>query len=144
VIQLLLLGLILVAGFVGGGGWTREPRYATTIVAAFLLLGGGALALAGLLHLGASLTPLPHPRDGGRLVETGAYALVRHPIYGGLVLGSLGYGLLCASPLAIAGALVLLGFFRLKSAREEIWLGERYPAYEAYAARTKRMLPFIY
>jgi protein-S-isoprenylcysteine O-methyltransferase Ste14 len=77
-------------------------------------------------------------------VETGAYRLVRHPIYGGLVAASLGWGLLTASAPALAGAAVLLAFFRLKSAREEAWLVARYPGYAAYRGRTRRMLPFLY
>ncbi len=77
-------------------------------------------------------------------MDTGAYAKVRHPIYGGLVLGATGYALVTASPVALLGAGVLLVFFRLKSGREEQWLRDRYPDYVAYAARTRRMLPGIY
>ena len=51
---------------------------------------------------GENLTPFPEPLPGARLVESGAYRLVRHPIYGGLILGALGWGLLTASPLALA------------------------------------------
>ena len=144
VIQFVILGLIAVAGFAGGGGWVRETRFATTVVAAFLLVAGGVLALKGILDLSDSLTPLPHPRDGASLVDTGSYALVRHPIYGGLVIGSIGWALLTASILALLGAMLLLGFFRLKSEREEAWLAQRYPGYTAYRARTRRMIPFIY
>ncbi|MEO5965447.1 MAG: isoprenylcysteine carboxylmethyltransferase family protein [Candidatus Limnocylindrales bacterium] len=144
VIQLVLLALLLVAGFVGGGAWTREIRSATTAVGVLLGAAGGFLAFKGVVDLREALTPLPHPRDGARLVDTGAYALVRHPIYGGLVMGATGWGLLTASPLALVGALVLLAFFRLKSEREEAWLAERYDAYDAYRARTKRMLPRLY
>jgi len=70
--------------------------------------------------------------------------MVRHPIYGGIVIASLGWGLATASVAAVVGALVILAFFRLKSAREEAWLAERYAGYDAYRGRTRRMLPFVY
>lgn len=142
-IQFLLLGLVVLAGVAG-------PTYAgpfSTLarVTGFALVAAGLiLATRGLLDLRDALTPLPHPRDGAELVDTGSYALVRHPIYGGLVLAAAGYALVAGSPLALAGAALLLGFFRLKSGREEIWLRERYPAYETYAAGTKRIIPWLY
>ena len=105
---------------------------------------GLVLAFRGLVDLREALTPLPHPRDGASLVDTGSYRLVRHPIYGGIILGATGYGLVTASPPAILGAAALLGFFRLKSAREELWLEQRYPDYPAYRQRTRRMIPYLY
>jgi len=139
----MLLGLVVLAGVAG-------PTYAGPFSAAAraaglaLVVTGLVLAAWGLLDLRDALTPLPHPRDGAELVDTGSYRLVRHPIYGGIVLGSTGYALVVGSPLALAGAAILLAFFRLKSGREEAWLREHYPAYEAYATRTKRMIPWIY
>ena len=129
VIQFLLLGLVVLAGIAG-------PTYAgpfSTLarVAGFaLMIAGLVLAARGLLDLRDALTPLPHPRDGAELVDTGSYSLVRHPIYGGLVLAAAGYALVAGSPLALAGgARSCSAFFRLKSGREEAWLRERYPAY---------------
>ena len=89
VIQFVLLGLIAWAGTLGPA-WDGTARTVTTIAGAALLAAGGILAAKGLLDLRDALTPLPHPRDGAELVDTGSYALVRHPIYGGLVLGALG------------------------------------------------------
>ncbi len=143
VIQFLLLGLVALAGVAGpvyAGPFSMAARAAGVV----LVLAGLVLASRGLLDLRDALTALPHPRDGAQLVDTGAYALVRHPIYGGLVLGAVGWALVTASPLALAAAAGLLGFFRLKSGREEAWLRDRYPGYGAYAARTKRMLPWVY
>ena len=77
-------------------------------------------------------------------METGAYRLARHPIYGGIILGSVGWGLLTASPLALGLAAVLFGFFDLKSRREEAWLAERFGGYAAYRTRTKRFIPWLY
>lgn len=142
-IQVVLFVLIAAAG-VAGPALTGAPRAVLAVAGGVLLAAGLYLALRGVVDLRESLTALPHPRDGARLVDSGAYARVRHPIYGGIVAGATGYALLTASPLALLGAGLLLVFFRLKSGREEEWLRERYPAYEAYAARTRRMLPGIY
>jgi protein-S-isoprenylcysteine O-methyltransferase Ste14 len=108
-------------------------------------MGVGALLVGrGLLDLGPNLTPVPAPRDDARLVESGSYASVRHPIYGGLIATAVGWALVMASPLALLLAFVLAGFFELKSRREEAWLRERYGGYPAYMERTRRFFPGIY
>jgi protein-S-isoprenylcysteine O-methyltransferase Ste14 len=137
VIQFVLLAAVAVSGLAG-------PAWVTTVLGAVLLAAGLLLAFRGVVNLRDALTPLPHPRDGASLVDTGSYRLVRHPIYGGIIVGAAGWGLVTASPLALVGAAVLLGFFRLKSAREELWLEARYPSYAAYRARTRRLIPFVY
>lgn len=119
-------------------------RWMAAALGAALIVIGAALALRGLADLGTNLTPVPYPRPGSRLVEGGVYRHLRHPIYAGIVAGSLGWGLLAATPLTVALALVLGGWFDLKSRREEAWLRERYPGYAAYAARTRRFVPRIY
>ncbi len=109
---------------------------------------GGAGILAALVaggRLGRSLTMLPKPRVDGELVETGLYRLVRHPIYGAGLLAFAGYSLATTSwpSLALTGVLALL--WEGKSRREEAWLAERYPGYEAYRRKTRRkFLPGIY
>jgi len=143
VLQFVLLALVAVAGL-AGPAWDGAARVVTNVLGAVLMALGLVLAFRSLVDLREALTPLPHPRDGASLVDTGSYRLVRHPIYGGIVIGATGYGLVTASPLAIVGAAALLGFFRLKSAREEVWLEQRYPGYPAYRLRTRRMIPFLY
>ncbi len=141
-IQALLLVAIGLAGKVGPG-WDGPLRVVTGGTGIALLAGGGALALRGSRDLRAALTPLPYPRQDAELVRTGVYAKVRHPIYGGLVLAAVGFGLLTASLVALALAAVLLGFLLLKSRREEAWLMVRYPEYNAYRAETRRLIPWI-
>jgi protein-S-isoprenylcysteine O-methyltransferase Ste14 len=142
-IQGVLLLAVALAGR-AGPAWDGTTRAASTVGGVALLGIGGLLALRGLVDLREALTPFPHPREGARLVETGVYRLARHPIYGGLVVGSAGYALVTASVVALGGAALLLAFFRLKSGREEAWLEARYPGYAAYRERTRRMIPGIY
>jgi protein-S-isoprenylcysteine O-methyltransferase Ste14 len=141
-IQGLLLVAIAAAGLLGPA-WTNGIRVATSIGGALLIAGGLALAVRGIRDLREALTPLPYPRADADLVETGVYARVRHPIYGGLVVAAAGWGLLTASPAALAGTALLLGFFELKSRREEAWLEDRFAGYAAYRARTRRLIPWI-
>jgi protein-S-isoprenylcysteine O-methyltransferase Ste14 len=111
---------------------------------AALIAGGGALVIRGALDLRENLTAFPRPLPEARLVDTGSYGLVRHPIYGGLVVVTAGWGLATASPVALAGAALLFVFFDLKARREERWLAERFEGYAAYRSRTRKLLPWVY
>jgi protein-S-isoprenylcysteine O-methyltransferase Ste14 len=144
VLQLGILGLLVIAGLVSWGTWDGPLAAVTSLLGLALLLAGVLLAGRGLLDLGGNLTPVPHPRDDAQLVETGVYALARHPIYGGQVIGAVGWGLLAASLPTLALAVGLGVFFDLKSRREEVWLRQRYPGYEGYVTRTRRLIPWLY
>jgi protein-S-isoprenylcysteine O-methyltransferase Ste14 len=111
-----------------------------------LIAVGGAVAASGLLELqrAAALTPLPYPRPEGRLVESGAYRFVRHPIYGGLILATVGWAVLRTSPLAFVAAVALAIVFDLKRRREEAWLLAHHPGYRAYQGRTRALIPGLY
>jgi protein-S-isoprenylcysteine O-methyltransferase Ste14 len=97
-----------------------------------------------MLALGRNLTPFPKPIEGGELVTHGPYRFVRHPIYAGLIFGTLGWALFRANLLGLALAVLLFIFFDLKSRREERWLCEAYPDYEAYQQRVKKLVPWVY
>lgn len=143
-LQALLLLLIVAAGLGASDAWAGPAALVGAIGGVSLIVPGGVLAVRGVLDLGRGLTPMPRPRDGSQLVQAGAYQLARHPIYGGLTFAAAGWGLLMASPLALVLSVVLLGFFDLKSRREEVWLTERYPDYAAYRDRTRRLIPGLY
>ena len=109
---------------------------------------GGALAGAGLglsiwgaRSLGPSLTPGTEPLPGAPLVTRGAYAHMRHPIYGGLVLMLAGYTIAWANwTLGLAVGVLALKYFAGKARAEEEWLTERYPQYQRYALTVRRRL----
>ena len=142
-IQGVLLVVVAAAGWSLGPDWSGPLRLAGIVVGIVLIMGGIVLAIRGVVDLGGAMTPLPRPREGAELVETGAYALVRHPIYGGLILAAFGWAIVQASIVAVALAVALAAFFRLKSAREEAWLEQRFPTYVAYRARTRRLIPWL-
>jgi protein-S-isoprenylcysteine O-methyltransferase Ste14 len=104
------------------------------------LLGSGISQLRGA----RALTAVPHPLPDAALAERGAYRLVRHPIYGGLILVSLGLAVITPWLGTFGGVALLAVVLDLKRRREELWLADKYPGYAAYRKRTKALIPFLY
>jgi protein-S-isoprenylcysteine O-methyltransferase Ste14 len=111
-----------------------------------VIFGLFAIILLGrsLFDLGQNLTPLPHPKDDGQLVQTGIYSLVRHPIYSGVIDLALAYASWEMSWVHFCGAIALFLFFDAKASKEETWLTERFPDYAHYRVSVKKLLPWIY
>ena len=107
-------------------------------------LGGLYLFGDGVGRLGRQITPFPKPVEEGEVKRIGAYALVRHPMYGGVLLLTLGWSL-ASSPLALAPWTAAVVFLDTKRRREEAWLAEKHPEYEEYRASVRHsLLPFVW
>lgn len=118
---------------------------AASAVGFALMVAGAGLLFVGIASLGRrNITPLPYPREEGELAETGAYRLVRHPMYGGGVMFAFGWTIWVRGPLTLVYALALFVFVDFKSRREERWLRAKFPGYGRYAARVRRLIPFLY
>lgn len=113
---------------------------------ALALCGGTALLLGGLgsMHIREYLTPLPYPVDHSQLVQSGAYAWVRHPLYSSLLFAGLGWTLFSLSLSHLAIMAVGFFFFDYKASKEEAWLAERHPEYLDYAKRVRKFIPWVY
>lgn len=102
---------------------------------------GMTWALYSLTYLGRRFSIVPEARG---LVTSGPYRLVRHPIYLGEIVA--GFGLVLPtlfSPHILLFA-VFLGAQVVRVHFEERILGSTYPQYEAYAAHTRRLIPFVF
>lgn len=129
----------------GWPAWPEPVARVATVVGIALLAVGLVLFLAGALSLGRrNLTPLPAPREHATLVGSGAYAWVRHPLYGGGILIGYGYALVVQGWLTLAYATALLVFGDRKAAREERWLVETFPDYPEYRRQVRKLIPFLY
>jgi len=113
---------------------------------------GTALTVAGLAFavwarrvLGRNWSAIVTLKHGHELVTRGPYALVRHPIYTGLLLGFLGSAIARGHRSGlVAVALFFLAALR-KYRMEECWMHERFgDAYEAYRSRVKAIVPFVF
>ena len=111
-----------------------------TLLAFGFTLSGTLLAFWSAWYLGKSFSLLPQART---LVTTGPYRFVRHPIYLGGLLITVGEVWLRFSPLVIGlnALFVVAQIVRLRY--EEEILDRTFPEYRAYRARTSALIPGI-
>lgn len=115
-------------------------------VSAWLFIGFAAyLGSGALLALGRSLSIFPRPLDDAELVRSGPYRLLRHPIYGALILGTFGWSLWREHFPGLILSVILAVFFDRKSRHEERLLLQRYPDYADFQRKVRRrLIPWIY
>lgn len=117
--------------------WFRVP--------AIVLSGLGVFIFSlSILQLNKNLSPFPTPRTGSKLVQSGLYKYVRHPIYTGIIFSFFGFALYSQSVYRILISLLLYVLFYIKSKYEERQLLHRYDNYSSYKKRTGRFLPKLF
>jgi protein-S-isoprenylcysteine O-methyltransferase Ste14 len=142
-IQAALVAGVVVAGLVGAQ-WPADLQLPALVAVVIAGAAGLWLAAAAVGTLGKSVSPFPRPPATSELKESGVYARVRHPIYGGILLLSLAWSL-ALSPWALVPAGALAVALVLKSRLEERWLVDRHPAYAGYRARVRRrFVPYLW
>lgn len=138
-LQFVLLGVLLTAPRLPDPYGTLTPF--VSLVGLALMGVAGVILLISFVGLGNSLTASPLPKQRGVLVTTGLYGYVRHPIYSGLLLLSIGVVLDAGWwPQAVV-ALMLFLLLRIKAQFEESLLRRAYPTYATYAAKTPMFFP---
>jgi len=142
-LQFALLAAVLGLGLLAPG-WPDGARWWLKGAAVLLVLAGALVIARAGRALGSGLTPFPRPADGAELVESGPYAVVRHPVYSAGLLIAVGLSL-ALSPWALLATAVLAVLWAMKASVEERFLRERYPGYGAYCERTRyRLVPYLY
>jgi protein-S-isoprenylcysteine O-methyltransferase Ste14 len=109
-----------------------------------LFLSGLALAIWARRYLGRNWGMPMSQKEDPELVTTGPYHSVRHPIYSGIVLATVGTAIAVSLYWLIAAA--LLGAYFIYSAfMEERLMGRLFPdSYPEYKRSTKMLVPFIF
>jgi protein-S-isoprenylcysteine O-methyltransferase Ste14 len=115
---------------------------AVSWVGAFLTALGVAFAIRGRYDLGRDWGI--YPKEDHKLVTSGAYAYVRHPIYAGAMLALFGSAL--TGSIAAALLFIISIIFCLRRIqKEERAMLKLFPGqYPAYRARTKRLIPLVW
>ncbi|MBV8474268.1 MAG: isoprenylcysteine carboxylmethyltransferase family protein, partial [Hyphomicrobiales bacterium] len=110
-----------------------------------LYAAGGALRIAPVFVLKERFSGLVALQPGHELVTDGLYRVIRNPSYLGLLIGSLGWALAFRSGIGIVLVACLLPPLIARMRAEEALLSEAFGAqYQAYRARTWRLVPGLY
>ena len=124
-------------------GWIVMPRW--TVRAGTAVFLAAYLMYAEVLRENAYLSRTVEVQEGQKVISTGLYGVVRHPMYSSTLFLFLSFPFILGSPLSF---LVMLGYLPLISARmknEEKVLAEGLEGYRAYCSRVKyRVIPFLW
>ncbi|MGB1250448.1 MAG: methyltransferase family protein [Candidatus Promineifilaceae bacterium] len=145
VVQFMLFAAIYFAPGTVLGAWGAFWDGFGRIFGSILIMYGLLMLSFGTINLGRNLQAEPHPKENATLVTSGAYRVVRHPIYSGIIIGWIGWGLFSQAELtALLALMLLLPFFDIKTRREERMLAAKFPAYAAYQTQVRKLIPFVY
>jgi protein-S-isoprenylcysteine O-methyltransferase Ste14 len=110
-----------------------------------LFAAGGALRLWPVFVLGRRFSGLVAIQSGHTLVTNGIYRVIRHPSYLGLLVNALGWALAFRSGVGVLLAALMIPPLLARIGAEERLLRAQFGAeYDAYRARTSRLLPGLY
>jgi len=110
-----------------------------------LFAASGALRLWPVFVLGRRFSGLVAIQPGHKLVTGGIYGVIRHPSYLGLLVNSLGWGLAFRSGAGVLLAALMIPPLLARIRAEEALLRSEFGAdYDAYRARTSRLIPGLY
>jgi protein-S-isoprenylcysteine O-methyltransferase Ste14 len=131
--------------------WTDRKEYWTldghTVrwLGVVLFAAGGALRLWPVFVLGPRFSGLVAIQPEHTLVTTGVYRVIRHPSYLGLLISTLGWGLAFRAGVGVLLTALMVPPLLARIHAEERLLRTQFGAeYEAYCARTSRLIPGLY
>ncbi|MGO9307355.1 MAG: methyltransferase family protein [Candidatus Korobacteraceae bacterium] len=112
---------------------------------------GSAVTAAGLLfsvwarhHLGTNWSQAVTVKEGHELITSGPYALVRHPIYSGLLLAFVGCAMARGEWRGLLAVALVFGALWHKLRLEEKWMRVQFGvSYEGYSRRVAALVPHI-
>ena len=120
---------------------TSTPGAGRQFASDVLLLAGVTWSVWSLYFLGRNLSMIAQARN---VVDRGPYRWVRHPLYAGEIVSSLGLAIAAGSAVAAVLWLTLCALQVYRALREEQVLLRALPGYRVYRARTAALLPGIF
>ena len=145
---ILLSALVFVAGFVLAGldfrfGWTHLPL--AVVIAGCVLFCGAYGLYAEVMRENAWLSRTVEVQEDQRVVDTGLYGVVRHPMYLGVLVLFLSMPLVLGSAVAVVPFLAIAWVLVQRIRNEEQVLETGLPGYGDYRKKVKyRLIPFLW
>ena len=143
-----LSGLLFLIGFVAAGldfrfGWTRVPVWVVIAASVILLVSYGLYA--EVMRENAYLSRTVEVQENQKVVDTGLYGVVRHPMYAVTILLFLSFPLVLGSWLGFVLFLHYPILIAVRIKNEEMVLEQGLEGYTEYKKRVKyRILPFVW
>ena len=140
---LLFIAVFLLSGFNWRFGWLLLPDWAVWLSAGVFLV--GYMLYAEVLRENAYLSRVIEVQAGQKVVDTGLYGIVRHPMYTATIILFLAMPLVLASPLSFALMLLYIPLIIKRIKNEEELLEQELEGYGDYMCRVRyRLIPYIY
>ena len=143
-----LSGLLFMAAFIVAGlnwrfGWCVLPVWAVWVSAVVFL--ACYLLYAEVLRENTYLSRTIEVQENQKVIDTGLYGVVRHPMYSATTLLFLAMPLVLASPISFAIMLLYIPLIVIRIKNEEKVLEDGLPGYKEYKTRVNyRVIPFIW
>lgn len=145
---ILLSGIMFLAAFVVAGlnfrfGWIVMPRW--TVIAAACVFLAAYLMYAEVLRENVYLSRTVEVQEHQKVIDTGLYGIVRHPMYAATVFLFLSMGLVLGSPISFVILLFYLPIIAKRIRNEEAVLAQGLDGYQAYKEKVRyKVIPFIW
>jgi protein-S-isoprenylcysteine O-methyltransferase Ste14 len=118
------------------------PQEALQIAGVVLTYVGLALTMWSRARLGRYWSGVVALKQDHRLIQSGPYRVVRHPLYSGLILAAIGFSLCVTTWASLLAILSFIMCFERRAYKEDAVLAAEFGAeFEAYRQRTGRLMP---
>lgn len=140
---MVFLGSFIVAGLDFRFGWTHVPRWLVIVASVILLVSYGLYA--EVMRENVYLSRTVEVQENQKVIDTGLYGIVRHPMYAATILLFLSFPLVLGSWISFVIFLLYPIVIGVRIKNEELVLEEGLEGYAEYKKRVKyRLLPFIW
>lgn len=144
-VALPFLAHLVLAGLDARFGWTVVPLPVQALGFLLVVSGFGLVAWTLLTNPFASSAVRLQPEREQRVISTGPYGWVRHPMYLAVVFVSLGAGVALGSWLSALPLLLVIAIFVRRTLLEDRLLRAELQGYDAYASRVRwRVIPLLF